>query len=34
MLPEDVVELRRWIDQDNYPERPELNEWDLQLIQE
>lgn len=34
MLPEHVVELRKWMDQDNYTERPELNEWDLQLIQE
>ena len=34
MLPEHVKELRKWMDQDNYTERPELNEWDLQLIQE
>lgn len=34
MLPEHVVELRKWSDQDNYITRPELNEWDLQLIQE
>jgi hypothetical protein len=34
MLPEHVVELRKWMDQENYTERPELNEWDLQLIQE
>ena len=34
MLPEHVVELRKWMDQDNYTERPELNEWDLQSIQE
>lgn len=34
MLPEHVVELRKWMDQDHYTERPELNEWDLQLIQE
>ncbi len=33
MLPH-VVELRKWMDQDNYTERPELNEWDLQAIQE
>ena len=34
MLPEHVVELRRWMDGESYTERPELNEWDLQLIQE
>lgn len=34
MLSEHVVELRKWMDQDNYAERPELNEWDFQLIQE
>ena len=34
MLPEHVVELRKWMDEDNYTERPKLNEWDLQLIQE
>lgn len=34
MLPEHVRELRKWMDQDNYIERPELNEWDLQSIQE
>ena len=34
MLPEHVVELRKWMDQENYTERPELSEWDLQLIQE
>lgn len=34
MLPEHVVELRKWMGQDHYTERPELNEWDLQLIQE
>ena len=28
------MELRKWMDQDNYTERPELNEWDLQSIQE
>ena len=34
MLPEHVVELRRWMEEDNFTERPELNEWDFQLIQE
>ncbi len=34
MLSEHVRELRKWMDQDNYTERPELNEWDLQSIQE
>jgi len=34
MLPEHVVELRKWKAQENYTDRPELNEWDLQLIQE
>ena len=34
MLSEHVRELRKWMDQDNYIERPELNEWDLQSIQE
>lgn len=34
MLPEHVVELRKWMDQDHYTERPELNEWDFQLVQE
>lgn len=34
MLSEHVRELRKWMDQDNYIERAELNEWDLQSIQE
>ncbi len=34
MLSEHVRELRKWVDQDNYTDRPELNEWDLQSIQE
>ena len=34
MLSEHVRELRKWVDQDNYTERTELNEWDLQSIQE
>ncbi|MGN7386570.1 YolD-like family protein [Sporosarcina sp. SAFN-015] len=34
MLPEHVAELRKWTDLDNYIARPELNEWDLQLVQE
>jgi hypothetical protein len=34
MLSEHVAELRRWKDEEQYEERPELNEWDLQAIQE
>ena len=34
MLSEHVRELRKWVDQDNFTERPELNEWDLQSVQE
>lgn len=34
MLPEHVVKLRNWMDEDHYEERPILNEWDLQNIQE
>jgi len=34
MLPEHVVKLRKWMDQESYTEIPELNEWDLQSIQE
>ncbi len=34
MLPEHIVELRNWMDKEHYTERPELNEWDLQSIQE
>jgi len=34
MLSEHVRELQKWLDQDNCTERPELNEWDLQSIQE
>ncbi len=34
MLPEHIVELRNWMDEEHYTERPELNEWDLQAIQE
>lgn len=34
MLPEHVAELRKWMNEDRYAKRPELNEWDLQAIQE
>jgi len=34
MLPEHVARLQKWKNKDNYTERPELNEWDLQAIQE
>ncbi|MFD1929101.1 YolD-like family protein [Sporosarcina siberiensis] len=34
MLPEHLLELRKWTNEDAYTERPELNEWDFQLIQE
>ena len=34
MLPEHIVALRNWMDKDHYEERPELNDWDLQSIQE
>ena len=34
MLPEHVEKLREWVEEDNQVERPELNEWDLQSIQE
>ena len=34
MLPEHIIELRNWMDKEHYEERPELNEWDLQSIQE
>lgn len=34
MLSEHVVELKKWIEQDHSIERPELNEWDLQAIQD
>jgi hypothetical protein len=34
MFPEHIVELRNWMDREHYTERPELNEWDLQVIQE
>ena len=34
MLPEHIVELRNWMDQEHYVECPELSEWDLQSIQE
>ncbi|WP_438316447.1 YolD-like family protein [Sporosarcina sp. FA9] len=34
MLPEHLLELRKWTNEDTYTNRPELNEWDFQLIQE
>ncbi len=34
MLPEHVVELRKWMDREYYTERPDLDEFDLQGIQE
>jgi len=34
MLPEHLLELRKWTNEDTYTDRPELNEWDFQLIQE
>jgi hypothetical protein len=32
MLPEHVVALRKWMDEDQYVERPVLEEFDLQSI--
>lgn len=34
MLPEHIVQLRDWMDEDEYIDRPQLNDFDLQLIQE
>lgn len=34
MLPEHVGLLREWQAEDDYVERPELSEWDLESIQE
>ena len=34
MLTEHVEKLREWMDEDNYVERPALDEFDMQLIQE
>ncbi len=34
MLPEHVKALEKWKQRDDYTERIELNEWDLQLIQD
>lgn len=34
MLPEHVKELREWMDEDHHTMKPELTEWDLQIIQE
>lgn len=34
MLPEHVEALREWLDEDNYIEKPEFDDWELQLIQE
>ena len=33
MLPEHVVELRRWQNEDHYEERPPLNDFDVEAIQ-
>jgi hypothetical protein len=33
MLSEHLVELRKWLKEDNYEERPELDDFDLQAIQ-
>lgn len=34
MLPEHVEALKAWIAEDDYVERPEHSDWELQLIQE
>ena len=34
MLPEHIVELRKWRDEDHYTERPQFDDFDLQSIQE
>ncbi|MET3659067.1 YolD-like family protein [Sporosarcina psychrophila] len=34
MLSEHLVELRKWLKEDNNEERPELDDFDLQAIQE
>lgn len=34
MLPEHVQKLREWMNEDHYDERPLLDEFDMQLIQE
>ncbi|MFJ7935995.1 YolD-like family protein [Sporosarcina sp. NPDC096371] len=33
MLTEHNVEMKSWKAKDNYTERPELDEWDLQAMQ-
>lgn len=33
MLPEHNKEIKEWLNKDQYIERPELDEWDLQAIQ-
>ena len=34
MLPEHVTALTNWLEKSHHIERPELNEWDLQSLQE
>lgn len=34
MLPEHVAKLRDWMDKDQYVERPQLDDFDLQSIQD
>nr|WP_255551090.1 YolD-like family protein [Sporosarcina sp. E16_8] len=34
MLPVHIVELRKWLKEDNYEEHPKLSDFDLQSIQE
>lgn len=33
MLSEHIKELRVWMDEDNYIERPQFDEWELEAIQ-
>lgn len=34
MLPEHVAALKDWLDEDQYVEKPEFDDWELQLIQD
>lgn len=34
MLPEHITKLREWQAEDNHVKRPELSEWDLEVINE
>lgn len=34
MLPEHVVKIKEWVAEDDYTERPDLDDWELQQIQE